>query len=184
MGNSDIKLTAKEHRILITHWVGEAYQKLRDSKYDHLRYRCLQKTGCLITADGSNDSAISPERLNGYSVPPPLPTQPHIDPTLLPTPIAAPEPDDTCEAEIEEQDIPEENDEDLEVDDEKDCNFNHTLVVRRVKGLYDNGWFVGRICWFNNQMGKLRVVYDDDTDDYIDPDDIDGVELILIDENE
>ena len=43
--------SAKERRILITHWVGEAYKKLAGSEYDNLRLRVWQKTGCLMTAD-------------------------------------------------------------------------------------------------------------------------------------
>ena len=48
MGNTEKKLNAKERRILLTHWVGNAYEKLNDSNYTNLRYRCFQRTGCLI----------------------------------------------------------------------------------------------------------------------------------------
>ena len=52
--------------------VGNSWQELCSSKYDHLRKRCWEKTGCLITADGSEDAKITPEGLADYKVPPPL----------------------------------------------------------------------------------------------------------------
>ena len=65
-------LTAMERRILITQWVVNAWQELCSSKYDHLRKRSWEKTGSLITADGSEDAKITPEGLADYKVPPPL----------------------------------------------------------------------------------------------------------------
>ena len=61
-----------ERRILITHWVGNAWQELCSSKYDQLRKRCWEKTGCLITADRLEDAKITPEGLADYKVLPPL----------------------------------------------------------------------------------------------------------------
>ena len=40
--------TASDRRILITHWVGEAYKTLLVSKYDKFRRRMFEKTGCLL----------------------------------------------------------------------------------------------------------------------------------------
>ena len=65
-------LTAMKRWIPITQWVGNARQELCSSKYDHLRKRCCEKTGCLITADGSEDVKITPEGLADYKVPPSL----------------------------------------------------------------------------------------------------------------
>ena len=65
-------LTAMERRILVAQWVRNAWQELCSSKYDHLRKRCWEKTGCLITADGSEDAKITPEGLADFKVPPPL----------------------------------------------------------------------------------------------------------------
>ena len=113
MGNSERKLTAKESRILITHWAGDAYDKLNSAYCDNLRYRCFQRTGCLITADGSDDSLISPEGLSGYKVLPPVPTQAPNEPVLIPTPTPVPAPEDSL-GESEEDDTPAEQDEDLE----------------------------------------------------------------------
>ena len=63
--------SASERRILLTHWIGNAYNNLIDTRFDDFRYRLFQKTGCLLTADGSDDSFIQPEGLPNYKVPPP-----------------------------------------------------------------------------------------------------------------
>lgn len=60
-GNSEVKLDSKERRTLITHWVGEAFKRLQSSDCDKSSYRCFERTGCLITADGSDDGLINPE---------------------------------------------------------------------------------------------------------------------------
>ena len=58
--------TASEKRTLITKWVGDDYREFLSLKHDGLRYRLLQKTGCLITADGSDNELIQPEGLPNY----------------------------------------------------------------------------------------------------------------------
>ena len=62
--------TASERRILLTHWIGDAYRKLLDNKWDSYRYHLFEKTGCLVTAGGSDDSLIQPEGLRDYNLPP------------------------------------------------------------------------------------------------------------------
>ena len=63
--------SVSERRILVTRWVGKTYRKICDPKYDHLRYWSFEKTGTLITADGSYDARIQPEGLPNYNVQPP-----------------------------------------------------------------------------------------------------------------
>ena len=63
--------SAKERRILISQWAGDAYGELVGEKYDRFRWRQFEKTGCLITADGSEDEKITPEGLKDYLVPQP-----------------------------------------------------------------------------------------------------------------
>ena len=63
---------AKERRILLTHWCGDAYNKLIGPEYDAFRWKIWQKTGGLLTADGSDDHLIAPEGLPNYTVPPPM----------------------------------------------------------------------------------------------------------------
>ena len=73
VGNQDRSFTASDRRILLTHWVGEAHRIIAKPIFDSVRLRCFQKTGCLITADGSDDEKIKPEGLEAcYIVPPPL----------------------------------------------------------------------------------------------------------------
>ena len=178
LGNSEKKLTAKERRILITHWVGEAYKKLQSDQYKNSRFRCFQRTGCLITADGSDDDKITPEGLPGYIVPPPLPTTSasnHIDcetpEPLAPSPDYIPEEEDESSMGVEES-------HGLEVDNENDRDFSHHLVGKQFRVFYENGWFTGTVTWFNKTLDKIRILYEDGTDDYIELDEVDGAEII------
>ena len=59
MGYSTEKLSVKEQRILITRWVGGAYEKLRCPECQKLRYSCFRKIGYFMTADGSEDHLIT-----------------------------------------------------------------------------------------------------------------------------
>ena len=49
-GVGDEKLTVGHHRVLLTHWVGNAWEKFCSSEYDHKRWRAFERTRCLITA--------------------------------------------------------------------------------------------------------------------------------------
>ena len=60
------KIGAKDRRILMTKWAGEAWKEL--SKDMDLFTKLLQKTGCLITADGSGDDKIRPQGLDPYLI--------------------------------------------------------------------------------------------------------------------
>ena len=57
---------AKERRILMTQWTGEAWSQCCADH--HFFKRLFEKTGCLITADGSDDANISPPRIEGLQV--------------------------------------------------------------------------------------------------------------------
>ena len=70
IGNDREKFSAKYGRILIKHWVRDAFEKLQGSKYGYSMWRCFERTGCLITADGSGDDKIKPEGMPDYVVPP------------------------------------------------------------------------------------------------------------------
>ena len=72
----DNKFAASDRRILITHWVGEAYQSLLDKKYDSFQHRLFEKTGCLLTTDGCDDHLVQPEGLPDYKIPPPTMLEP------------------------------------------------------------------------------------------------------------
>ena len=49
-----------------------------------------------------------------------------------------------------------------------------------VKALYENGWFTGDIMYFNTAFEEYKVVYPNETSDYIRKDDFDGVQIILL----
>ena len=66
--------------MLITHWAGEAYTKLCRNEYNGFRKKLWLKTGCLISADGSNDHKIAPGGLQNYQVPPP---HQYLEPAVL-----------------------------------------------------------------------------------------------------
>ena len=54
----DSHIIASEKRILVTHWVVNAYRKLTSSKYNSFRWQMFEKAGHLITADGSEGKKI------------------------------------------------------------------------------------------------------------------------------
>ena len=58
------KLSAKERRILMTQWTGEGWTELKENK-EFLK-RLFEKTGCLMTVDGSGDEFITPQGLEDY----------------------------------------------------------------------------------------------------------------------
>lgn len=59
------RLSAKKRRILMTQWAGEAWRKLSLDKM--FAKKLFMKTGCLMTADGSDDNMIRPQGLEPYS---------------------------------------------------------------------------------------------------------------------
>ena len=57
------KLSSSDRRVLLTHWVGEAVAKL-DSDQLYRRH-LFDKTGLMMTADGTDDNLINLEGLDG-----------------------------------------------------------------------------------------------------------------------
>ena len=86
MGKANQTFTAKEKRILLPHWVQNAYKKLQDSKYNYLRWQCFKRAGCLINTDGSDDNKIKPDGIPDYVVPPSLLTFEFHAPAAEPIP--------------------------------------------------------------------------------------------------
>ena len=58
-------ISAKKRRILLTKWVGEAWQDLNEN-YASTRRKFFLKTGCLMTADGTDDDKIMPQGIENY----------------------------------------------------------------------------------------------------------------------
>ena len=94
-------MTASDRRVLISHWLGEAHRKIVNTVYDRVRYRSFEKTGCLITADGSEDSKIQPEGLGKCLVPPSSIIASPEDPIDIVVEPAEPEEDAQPEDEVE-----------------------------------------------------------------------------------
>ncbi len=67
------------------------------------------------------------------------------------------------------------------VNDENDRSYDDELCERKLEALYSNGWFTGKIQYYNNSQNKYRVVFSDGTEDYIGVEEIDGVEIKLLD---
>ena len=58
-------MSAFKRRVLMTRWMGDAVEAYNGKEqYKHGLFRMFEKTGALMTADGSNDSAIVPEGTN------------------------------------------------------------------------------------------------------------------------
>ena len=91
-------ITDSEKRILITHWTGNAYRKLCESRYDNFRWRLFEKTDCLITGDSSEDAKVTSKELLNYELQPSI----DIDPTPARTTsstVTSPEPNEDGEDE-------------------------------------------------------------------------------------
>ena len=81
-------------------------------------YRSFEKTGCLITVDGSDDDKIQPESMPGYIVPPPLDVRNTIEVVDAPIPEALDEPEDVLlESDVEQSDDEDLNGMEEEIDD-------------------------------------------------------------------
>ena len=110
-----------------------------------------QKTGCLITADGSDDDQIQPEGLPGYRVKPPLP----IDVSTAPPSSNDTEPDDqedNGDIHQEEDDEPPQQTVELE-DNEEDRT---AVVGRQIGGPLRERLDCGRDCV--SQYKPLRIL--------------------------
>ena len=149
----------QERRILITHWAGNAYEKLLSSKYDALRLSIWRKTGCLLTVDGSEDLLVEPEQLPNYKVPAPCPY-------VLPSEEAGAgnrgvegadnEEDQQIQIEGEEQPPPEDTSIPERIDRKEDQEIND-FCGRKIKALYANVWVQGTIMYYNNVLGEYYV---------------------------
>ena len=47
--------------------------------------------------------------------------------------------------------------------------------------MFFDKWEIGKITWYNKTFNEYRVEFDDGTEDYVNLDDVDGVEIILLD---
>ncbi|KAK3285298.1 hypothetical protein CYMTET_7088 [Cymbomonas tetramitiformis] len=59
------QFTASERRILLTHWCGQAWEKV--SKMHDFAEKSFKGSGCLLTVDMSELKAVAPQNVPGYS---------------------------------------------------------------------------------------------------------------------
>ena len=48
---------------------------------------------------------------------------------------------------------------------------------------YDNGWFDGKVGYYNTLLGELKIDFDDNSVDYINPEDIGGPDVYYVHDN-
>ena len=134
------------------------------------------KTGCLITADGFEDEKIQPEGLKEYKVQPSIPMEPAQAPPVsnFVDPM-----DEENKPNVIEDEVQQEEGDMLE-DNIRDQDFTDANVGEKVKALYENGWFIGHIRYFNTVLKKNKVAYLDKTSDYLTINDFDGILVILL----
>ena len=166
--------------------MGDAYEKLMGGEYANSFYRSLEKTGCLITTDGSDDLKINPEGLPGYILPPPLLT-PALEEAIQ---CEVPQPDEEVPDDGDkyplclqyDAQVADEEDDSLRadrIDDAKDRVDNHPLKQREVKVLYEER-HIGKMPWYNKVLDEYRLAFPDGTVDFIKLDNIEGIECVLL----
>ena len=62
----------------------------------------------------------------------------------------------------------------------QDVDYEHNLVGRKIRALYNNGWFTGKVLYHNTKMDKLNVRFSDNTDDYLSCDEINDTDVHLL----
>jgi len=57
-------------------------------------------------------------------------------------------------------------------------------LEKKIRGLYESGWHNGIIDYFNTQLNEYRVTFEDESTDFITRKDIDGIEIVIIEEQD
>ena len=188
-GNQPPAFSASERRILMCNWAGRAYEIFVDD-YAHLRARSFRKTGCLMTADGSEDDQVHPEGLPDYKMPGVGWTEPTItgvkpqfdnnykqdDPDDEP-PDTQLHVDEGAEEVLPDLDAAEEEQTSRE-DAFDDRDYNHPRIGKRICIHYENGWESGTVKYYNRKLKEYKIVFASSKEpDYVAVDDIDGQEV-------
>ena len=120
---------------LISHWAVEAYKKLCNTDYDTFYFKIWQKTGCLMSVNGTDDDKIKLEGLNDYQLPPPM--------LLLDPANAEPSLNEITPAEDEPDDVDFDNEDMVPTDDTgemedkaEDWECDNPFVGRHVRVVY------------------------------------------------
>ena len=187
LGNSDETLGVSRRRVLITKFVGEAFEELEHENYDGFRMNCFDRTGCNLTADGSEDFKVKPEGLPDYKpIPPQNEPGPNYEPEIF-TPEAADPPEDIFQPDFDDdsdEDLDEEPElENEEADDPNDRLYDLPMVGKKIRGLYKgSGWCTGTVMYYNTKIDKYLLVLEDKSKDYFEEQDINGVDMCYADQ--
>ena len=69
-----------------------------------------------------------------------------------------------------------------DVDDEDDRIYDDNLVGTQIRGHYEgSGWHTGTIEYYNSELDKYLVLFEDESEDLIKVEDIDGVDIKFMD---
>ena len=138
-------------------------------------------------SDGSEDDKIRLEGLPDFKVPPPLRSLRGQVGSSVPgqTYDTVQDPPDVQEA-LEEQTAEESLDGDVQSEEtfqedlESDRDFTYPLVGKKFRCLYST-WVTGNIVWYNRSIKKYRIEFDDDTEDYVNLNEISrGTNMFLL----
>ena len=61
----------------------------------------------------------------------------------------------------------------------EDRDYSHESVGRELKGLYEDGWAIGKVIYYNSALDRFKVQFEKDSD-LIAPFEIDGIEVQLL----
>ena len=60
------------------------------------------------------------------------------------------------------------------------CSFFVLVTIIIFDLALENGWFEGKILYFNTQIREYHILFTDGTTDYVAAEDFDGIDLILL----
>ena len=64
------KVNAQLRRLMLMQFLGKAWDTMQeDAAYERLHSHAWIRTGCLLTADGTDDAEVRPQGLADYKVP-------------------------------------------------------------------------------------------------------------------
>ena len=69
------------------------------------------------------------------------------------------------------------------IDGISDRSYDDHLVGKKLKCNYETGWYIGKIEHFDTKLKEYLVKFDDGSHDYIKEDEIDGIDLILLNDD-
>ena len=70
------------------------------------------------------------------------------------------------------------------IDEPSDQMYDDLLVGKKIRGHYETGWHIGKIEYFNINLEEYKVSFEDGSSDYIKKSDIDGTEIILLEDDD